>query len=110
VRQSEYVAYVDPVARTTSDDETGALKEEEGTPEVSIWANPTKGKMNVLIATPRTQEAMLELITTNGSSMLQQQTITNRTTEMDLTGFPKGMYLLRASVGKYRRTEKVIKE
>jgi alpha-amylase len=110
VRQSEYVAYVDPGARTTSDDETGALKEEEGTPEVSIWANPTKGKMNVLIATPRTQEAMLELITTNGFSMLQQQTITNRTTEMDLTGFPKGMYLLRASVGKYRRTEKVIKE
>jgi alpha-amylase len=110
VRQSEYVAFVDPGARLQDIEKTEALEEEDGTPEVSVWENPTKGKMNVLIATPRTEEAMLELITANGMPLLKKGTTTNHTTEVDITSFPKGLYLLRASVGRHRKTEKVIKE
>lgn len=110
VKQSEYVAYTDPGARSSVEDEAMIELEESGAPEIKMWSNPTKGKLNVVIASPRTEDAKLEMITSNGVRMLQLATATNQATEMDLTSFPKGMYILRVMVGTHVKTEKVFKE
>lgn len=66
--------------------------------------------MNVVVTSPRTAPVDLQVITLNGKSMLQKNIATNQESEVDITAFPKGMYLLRAAVGLHVKTIKVIKE
>jgi alpha-amylase len=113
VKQSEVVAYSDPGARTkTTISDAVGYGEPEGDfePEFHIYSNPVKDKLNVLISTPRIEDAQLEFTNLTGKQMGSQMVKTNRSTEMDLSTYPNGMYILRASIGRYFRTHKIIKE
>ncbi len=112
VRQSELVAYSDPGARTSNGNEVGLNEEPHGefTPEFNVWTNPFKDKLNVLISLPRNEDVKLEFMNVKGERVLQQTTQTNTNTEVDFTSYPKGMYVLRASIGRYTQTHKLIKE
>lgn len=113
VKQSEYVAYTDPGARSSAATDTGeerAEAAENGNPEFSVWANPVKDKMKVLISSPRNEKVQLEFLTVKGERVVRQTTQTNVTTEVDLSAYPNGMYILRAAIGRAVQTQKIIKE
>lgn len=114
VKQSEVVSYTDPGARSRNNISSGEeLSGEPGgmfEPEFNIWSNPVKSKLNVLIAMPRNEAVQLDFLNVKGERVLQQATQTNRSTEVDLSPFPAGEYILRAAIGRVVRTRKVIKE
>jgi alpha-amylase len=114
VKQSEVVSYTDPGARSRNNISSGEeLSGEPGgtfEPEFNIWSNPVKSKLNVLIAMPRNEAVQLEFLNVKGERVLHQATQTNRSTEVDLSPFPAGEYILRAAIGRVVRTRKVIKE
>jgi len=113
VKQSEYVAYTDPGARSsTSIHRHGEEVEGDGAgePQFSIWSNPVKEKLNVLVSTPRTQKLQLDFLTMKGDAIIHRSTQTNVTNEFDLSSYSNGMYILRTSIGKYVRTHKIVKE
>ncbi|HYG18268.1 MAG TPA: alpha-amylase family glycosyl hydrolase [Ohtaekwangia sp.] len=112
VKQSEYVAYSDPGARVdTGLDQEKAKLEPEGESEFKVWSNPVKdNKLTVLISLPYDAPVELEFISLQGKGMAKHATRTNHKTEIDLSYFPQGMYILRASSGSFRRSEKIVKE
>jgi alpha-amylase len=113
VKQSELVSYTDPGARSSTKASLGALTAEPGgtfEPEFNVWSNPVKSKLNILISSPHNEAVQLEFVTLKGERVLRQATQTNRSTEVDLSPFPAGAYILRASVGRYVRTHKIMKE
>ncbi|GCC52659.1 T9SS C-terminal target domain-containing protein [Chryseotalea sanaruensis] len=113
VRQSEYVQFTDPGVRSNTNEpleEIDLLKEGNDDPEFQVWGNPIKDKVSVLVSTPRNQNLQLTFYTIKGEAILDMQTMTNRTTEIDFSTYPKGMYILRASSGKMTRTKKLIKD
>jgi len=111
VKQSEYVTYTAPGARTLTVGDASSIKEEQGEPEVKVWPNPAKGKVSVVITTPRTEDTNLEFISTAGLKIFQLQGVsTNQTHEIDMTSFPTGMYVLRTKTGLFSKSVKVLKE
>lgn len=113
VRQSEYVQFNDPGVRSNTSkpiEEIDLLKEGNDDPEFQVWGNPIKDKVSVLVSTPRNQNLQLTFYTIKGEAILDMQTTTNRTTEIDFSTYPKGMYILRATSGKMTRTKKLIKD
>jgi alpha-amylase len=111
VKQSEYVAYTDPGARLS----TGYNDEEFAAPaggdaEVRIWANPVKDKLKILVSMPRNEKVQHQFISMNGEQLVQQNTESNQTTEIDLSQYAKGMYILKTSIGRTIHTNKVFKE
>jgi alpha-amylase len=113
VKQSEVVAYTDPGARTkTISSDAVGYGEPEGDfePEFNVFSNPVKDKLNILISMPRNEDVELEFTNLKGEEMTRQMIRTNHATEMDVSSYPNGMYILRASIGKYLRTQKIVKE
>lgn len=110
VKQSEYVAYVDPGAR--EDVEEARVEEEtKNEVELKVWSNPVKGnKLSVIVTSPRTENVQLEFVTLKGDQVIRQSTMTNETTDIDIASCAKGMYILRATAGGYIRARKVLKE
>jgi alpha-amylase len=110
VKQSEYVAYVDPGAREDVE-EANAGEEIKNEVELKVWSNPVRGnKLSVMVASPRTEKVQLEFLTLKGDHIIRQSTMTNESTDIDIANCAKGMYILRASAGSFVRAEKVIKE
>jgi alpha-amylase len=113
VKQSEVVSYTDPGARArTKTGEQASTEEPLGAfePEYNVWSNPVKDKVTVLISTPGNENVELEFLTLKGERIIQQTTQTNHSTEVDFSAYPKGMYILRTSIGDHLRTHKIIKE
>jgi alpha-amylase len=113
VRQSEYVQFNDPGVRSNTSEtfeDVDLLREGNDDPEFQVWGNPIKDNVNVLVSTPRNEKLELTFYTTKGEAIIQLQTMTNRTTEIDFSTYPKGLYILQASTGTMKRTRKLIKE
>jgi alpha-amylase len=113
VKQSEVVSYTDPGARArTKVGDQASTQEPSGEfePEFNVWSNPVKDKVTVLISSPANENVQLEFLTVKGERIIQQTTQTNHPTEVDFSSYPKGIYILRTSVGAYLRTHKIIKE
>ncbi len=110
VKQSEYVAYSDPGARLS----TGSTFEESSVPngdaEVQIWSNPVKDKLKVLVSMPRNEKIEHRFISMKGEQLITQSTEANQTTEIDLSQYAKGMYILKTSIGRTIYTNKIFKE
>lgn len=113
VRQSEYVQFNDPGVRSNTSEtfeDVDLLREGNDDPEFQVWGNPIKDNVSVLVTTPRNEKLELTFYTTKGEAIMQLQTMTNRTTEIDFSTYPKGLYILQASTGTVKRTRKLIKE
>jgi alpha-amylase len=110
VKQSEVVTYTDPGARERTS--VGALVQDptDSEPEISVWSNPVKDKVTVLVSMPRNESVKLEFITEKGQRIHQVTTQANRAVDVDLSAFTSGLYILRTSVGNIIRTQKIIKE
>lgn len=109
VKQSEYVAFVDPGARAATDEETRL--EGKNDLEIRVWSNPVRdNKLKVLVSSPHQEQVKLEFMTVSGKSILNRSAQTNTETELDITSCAKGMYILRAATSSFVGAEKVIKE
>jgi len=74
---------------------------------VSIFPNPSNGKCTLL----REGSAMpfsLEIRTMQGQRMYSKQEISYSTTELDLSSFPAGIYLLQVSDGTSVHSQKLV--
>lgn len=113
VRQSEYVAYTDPGARSATSLNFGEkMNQYDGPnePEFNIWSNPFQDKVNILVSLPRNEKVQLDFLTSGGEHIMQKTTKTNHPTEVDMSAYSNGVYILRTSIGDYVRTHKILKE
>lgn len=116
VLQGDYVTYNDPGARRPGQEASEELSflynepQGEFEPAFEVWSNPVKDKLKVLMSTPRTTGAELELFSAKGERMFLQDVMTNQPVEIDVSSLPSGMYVLHGTVGRYRTTHKIIKE
>lgn len=77
---------------------------------MKLYPVPVKDILNVEISGSDTCRVVLELLGSSGNAALRKITIKNRHTEMDLSSFPSGIYLLKASVnGLIFKSEKIVK-
>ncbi|MFM8914444.1 MAG: T9SS type A sorting domain-containing protein, partial [Flammeovirgaceae bacterium] len=114
VKQSEYVAYTNPAGRVATGQlepsATQEILEKSDNPEIFLWPNPVRDKLSVLVSTPQNEHVGLQLISINGLSLMQEEIRSNQITELDVTVFPRGLYVVRLAVGNLIRTEKIILE
>ncbi|MBI1770557.1 MAG: T9SS type A sorting domain-containing protein [Bacteroidetes bacterium] len=112
VKQSEYVAYTDPGARESAVEKNEEIKSKEGTEgfEMNIWSNPVKDKANIQLTSARTEQAQLDIFSVEGVNINQQVIMTNQTSEIDFSPYPRGLYIVRAKAGSMVKVSKLIKE
>lgn len=90
------------------EDEWMAVKKAADT-EIKLWPNPTKGKLHIEIDGVIND---IEVFDVTGRISLSNQSVENGTksTVLDLTALPAGIYFIRISTSGHQKTFKVIKE
>ncbi|MDR2037912.1 MAG: T9SS type A sorting domain-containing protein [Bacteroidales bacterium] len=83
-----------------------ALKERK----VTIYPNPTKGKLRVDITGGTIPEKSLFILHAATGNILKQQTGITATNLMDISSFPAGIYILRIILGEEVSVWKIVKE
>ena len=75
------------------------------TGEIIIYPNPTSGIINILLDNNQIQNTVLEIHDASGK-IIQTKEVQNNNTEIDLTGYAKGIYLIviKNNVNIYRKT------
>ena len=71
-----------------------------------IYPNPTEGKL--YIKNPSTDKFSYQIYTVNGRLISSRHHITGATTELDLSGLAKGMYLINVRTTEKTETHKII--
>jgi hypothetical protein len=66
---------------------------------VSVFPNPTSGALTVQFAELPSKTTHLTVVNTVGQVVLAKQQLTDLATSLDLSGLPKGLYLLRLQSG-----------
>lgn len=66
---------------------------------VSVFPNPTSGALTVQFAELPSKTTHLTVVNTVGQTVLAKQQVTDLHTALDLSGLPKGLYLLRLQSG-----------
>jgi hypothetical protein len=74
-----------------------------------IYPNPTKGILHLEITAENNEQANLTVHDLNGKLIVQNGRILNNC-DIDLSGSPSGMYILRVFIGAESKEWKVIKE
>lgn len=80
-----------------------------GNRAIKIYPNPTKGLLRVQVPPADGTPATLQVFTLRGA-LLRKARVIDEFSEIDLSGQPAGMYILRISVGDQSSEWKVIKE
>ncbi len=81
-----------------------------GEQEISIFPNPTKGKLTIEVTNlERGEPASLEVYSLAGKRVLHKDKIRSKT-KVDLSKQPPGAYVLKIMLGAQLSTWKVIKE
>lgn len=77
---------------------------EEG---ISIYPNPSNGQFNLVLSDRDLIGKRLQLYNTNGQ-LVKEEKISERQLQMDLEGYPKGMYYLTVTSSNSRITKKLV--
>jgi hypothetical protein len=73
--------------------------------DLSIYPNPTKGKVNILTTSPATAY----VFNSNGVLVIRRNLETS-TNEIDLTSLSKGLYLIRLDAENGKQQTKIVLE
>lgn len=92
--------------RTRADD-VGA--ESESPFIVNSWPNPVTDKFQVLIASPFDEEVDMEIYSVRGERLFATKAMSNTVVEIDATGYPTGIFILKAKQLMYHKTIKLMK-
>lgn len=76
---------------------------------VSLFPNPTAGRVTVLLSN-NTAAEINALLTTNTGTVLEQSKFNGIQHEFDLSSKPAGIYFLRLALGGETRTWKIVKQ
>lgn len=75
---------------------------------VSVFPNPTSGMLNVQFAEMPAKTTHLTVVNTVGQVVLVKQQVMELNTSLDLTGLPKGLYLLHLQSGTSVRLLRIV--
>jgi PKD repeat protein len=81
--------------------------------DVEIYPNPTTGMFTIEMNNNIFGELVIDIITQNGSKILNikfEKTTEHFSSQIDLSGQPKGMYLINLSLDKFKTTRKILVE
>src|SRR5690606_37617293 len=79
--------------------------------DVSLYPNPTKGILNISINAPKSGLATAKILDTKGAVIVEKSCnfeSGSQSLQLDISGKPKGMYLLQIQQGNALFTEKVM--
>ena len=88
---------------------TGVGLEEYNKAEVSIYPNPTSGLITVSLKNAPTHGANFTLTTLEGK-IIKQEKVNNTTVVMDLSDYPKGIYVLKIEDTQSVNVYKIIRQ
>jgi hypothetical protein len=77
--------------------------------EFNIYPNPTSSKLNIAPGNAPIHEYMVEIYSSDGKRILSIKFLNSSMATLDLTNFPKGMYLVKIDAGTEILTEKITK-
>ena len=77
--------------------------------KIAIYPNPTSGEFTINLKNAPTQEANFTLTTLDGK-IIKQEKVNNTTVVMDLSDYPKGIYVLKMENAQLVNVYKVIKQ
>ena len=77
---------------------------------VSVYPNPSENRFNISLGLVHSQDANLRIIDLNGRLVLSKhyQNVKNETLHIDLSGLPKGVYILNIELNNELITKKII--
>jgi hypothetical protein len=97
-------------ATDEQDDLTGTSTESlVGMNKVRIYPNPTRGVLRIDFPALMNQKAMLTVYGSNGRVLINQQAYGNNT-EIDLSNYPGGFYIMRIVIGQEQKEWKILKD
>ena len=91
-----------------SDQEDELLEDQIGLQATRIYPNPTKGLLRIDFPNLDNQEAAIRVFDSHGKLIVQQPAAGS--TEVDLSIYPPGFYIMTIHVGQDRKEWKIIKE
>lgn len=80
-----------------------------GEVDLSIYPNPTSGKVNIALRGLGNNKALVTLVSPTGS-VIKQRELSDGSSEFDLSDLPPGTYLLQLSTVEVSQTWKIIKK
>ena len=89
--------------------ESEVFKEMLDNKEVTIYPNPTKGLLTVEIPLSNNDQARITLHDVQGRTLMEFKNVST-TTQIDLSGQPPAIYLLRIFINNKPMTWKIIKQ
>lgn len=101
---------VGPSGVKADSNDTVSVSEELGEQKVTIYPNPTKGLFQVVTKVLDGKQKNYFLLYSLAGARLQQKEISNRTTDIDISNYPAGAYLLDIFLGNKVSRWKVIKQ
>ncbi len=102
-RSVRCVKDIDPLTSLTISPQYGSI---------SIYPNPNDGIFNLVIESGKKEEFALEITNINGQVIIRKgfKPLTKIIYQIDLSKYPKGVYLVKIMSNKINRTEKIILE
>lgn len=87
---------------------TTGIAETQSNNGLHVYPNPSNGKF--IIQTPELRSGTMDVYNLTGQKVLATTFKQQTTGELDLSGFPKGVYFVKVSDGEQTNTERVVVE
>lgn len=77
---------------------------------ISVFPNPTTDRLALSFGSTPVLKVITEIYNTDGKLILSDTFLNSITANIDLTGYPTGMYLIKVIAGEKHYEEKIVKE
>lgn len=104
------IVTIPPGQVKSSNKDTVSISDEIGEQKVTIYPNPTKGLFQVVVKILDNKQKNYYLLYSLSGTRLQNNNITNESTDINISNYPSGAYLLDIFLGNKVSRWKVIKQ
>jgi hypothetical protein len=95
---------------STAFDEEKPITENIGFGEIKIYPNPTKGNLIVEIPDMDVEAIRVMFFNLQGKQLMNRNVSPNTRTQLNLSSFPSGMYVMKIVAGQESSEWKIIKD
>ena len=78
--------------------------------EILVYPNPTNGYLSISIHDLNGEKSELRFLTLAGDELLSKKVIDGQNIDLDISGYPPGLYLIVLNTPKGNWYEKIFKE